>query len=393
MYGDDKQNRILIVDESPDDRRVFRQYLSSIEKSSWRFEEAETLEEAIAICSSELPDCVLLDYSVPSRLSTKLIDVLKESSGKTRVPVVMITAQDGEEIAAKVLKSGAADYLVKDQIDCARLHHTVVGAIEKATMEQTIREQQKQQELLSIQVGELSSRLSKSAELATIGELSAELAHQLGNPLAAAMSIARRLAGKARGGKDRELGPTTELLLSALNRINQTVVDIRHVVRTSRSSSPPPTPYSLKEQLDSIVVLFTQQFDSKNLEIDIEQDLPLIVGHPLNIQHAILNVLDNAAKAGGKDARISISIRWETTHVLLAIGDNGPGVPDELASKIFEPFFSKREDGTGLGLSLVKRNIEKDNASIRVGTSKLGGALFEIAFPCDVPANSEPDFQ
>ncbi len=382
MSDNGRQDRILIIDDSYEDRQMFRRYLSRIEMSRWQFEEAETLQKAITLCHSKRPDCILLDYNLPDGSGAELIASLVEPSGELRIPVVMITGQGSEQIAVEAMKNGAADYLIKGQIDGPRLYHTVAGAIEKAVMEQTIEVQRKQQEHLMRKVGELSAKLSKSAELAAIGELSAELAHQLGNPLAAAMSTARQLAQKVPVDSDRKLKPMTEQLMNSLNRLNQTVIDIRHIFKTSRTSQAPPTSYALKEQLEAVCALFTQQFSSDNLKLHIDPDLPRIVGRPSEVQHAILHLLENAAKASGKDGRINVEARRKANQVLLTIGDNGPGIPEELVSRIFDPFYSTREDGTGLGLSLVKRNIEKDGASIRVDTSELGGALFEIAFPC-----------
>ncbi len=380
MLGD--VMKILIVDDCPEDRQIFRRYLSNTETSRWHLEEAETLEEAIAICSSDPPDCVLLDYNLPDGSGSELITSITRSGGALSIPVVMITGQGSEEIAVEVMKSGATDYLVKGQIDGPRLHHTMAIAMRKAAMERTIEEQRKQQEQLTREVAELSTKLSKSAELAAIGELSAELAHQLGNPLAAAMSTARRLSQRAGEGVDPELESMAEQLMSVLSRMNRTVVDIRRIFKTSCTSLAPPIPYCLKEQLDSVCALFAQQFTSNRLERRIYPNLPLIVGHPSDVQHAILNLLENAAQAAGEHGTITVDARLAADRVVLRIGDSGPGIPKELVSKIFDPFYTNRFDGTGLGLSLVKRNLEKDGASIRVDTSELGGALFEITFPC-----------
>ncbi len=381
MRGDERKNRILIVDDSPEDRHIFRRYLSHSEASHWHLEEAESLEEAIAICSSDPPNCVLLDYNLPDGSGSELITSITRSGGALSIPVVMITGQGSEEIAVEAMKSGATDYLVKGQIDGPRLHHTVATAIRKAAMERTIEEQRKRQEQLTREVAELSAKLSKSAELAAIGELSAELAHQLGNPLAAAMSTVRRLSQRASENGDPELETMSEQLVSVLSRMNRTVVDIRRIFKTSRTSMAPPVPYSLKEQLDAVCALFAQQFSTYHLEQRIEPSLPQIVGHPSDVQHAILNLLENAVQAAGEHGTITVDARLIADRVVLRISDSGPGVPKELVSKIFEPFYSNRFDGTGLGLSLVKRNIEKDGASIRVDTSSMGGALFEITFP------------
>ena len=80
---------------------------------------------------------------------------------------------------------------------------------------------------------------------------------------------------------------------------------------------------------------------------------------------------------------IEIAVRREGKRVHLWVADSGPGIPLEQRERVFEPFFTTREQGSGLGLSVVRRHVENNKATIRVGESALGGAEFEIGFLAD----------
>jgi PAS domain S-box-containing protein len=230
------------------------------------------------------------------------------------------------------------------------------------------------------ELARMSTELSKASELAAIGEITAELTHQLNNPLAAAVGAARRLDTLLQRSPVDGTGPMMDLLQSSLERLKSTIADLRHVYRDSRPSDVELQAFDIEPQVRSALTLLQERLPGLRLEVSIPTDLPRVMGRPTNIQHVIVNLIDNAIHAAGKDG--SLLIRASAGPgglVLLGIGDSGPGVPPDLVEKIFEPFFTQRPDGSGLGLSFVRRHLDMDGASIRVGRSELGGALFEIS--------------
>jgi signal transduction histidine kinase len=113
--------------------------------------------------------------------------------------------------------------------------------------------------------------------------------------------------------------------------------------------------------------------------------LSLVLNRVL-LEEAILNLLINAAQATGPNGRIELRVRREADHVLLAVHDDGPGVPEDQIESIFDPCFTTKPNGSGIGLVAVKAFAASCGGSIAVSKSPLGGALFEIRIPRDEKA-------
>src|SRR5215208_7474719 len=133
--------RVLIVDDSPEDREMYRRFLASDPGHRYELIETETGEEGVAACRTHRPDCVLLDYRLPDLDGlTFLTDLNCEVDG-VGVPVIVLTGQGSESIAVEAMKNGAQDYLLKGTMTAASLLRAVENAIQKVTL---LREMQRQ---------------------------------------------------------------------------------------------------------------------------------------------------------------------------------------------------------------------------------------------------------
>ena len=137
---------VLIIDDSLHDREEWRALLSSVSDKKYTFIEAETGEDGLSCLKTSKPECILLDYNLPDMTG---VDFIGESSDilgeEAQIPVVMLTGQGNELIAAEPLKQGALDYLIKDKLTGATLHGSISNAIEKVKLRKQLSE--KQQEL------------------------------------------------------------------------------------------------------------------------------------------------------------------------------------------------------------------------------------------------------
>ena len=242
--------------------------------------------------------------------------------------------------------------------------------------------EQKSDDLLKLngEIGELSAILSHASSLAAIGELTAELTHQLNNPLAAAVSTTRRIDTLMKKHDIPGHEPMIALLKDSHRRLQETMGDLKQVYRNSRASNDTPVPIDLNTQLQSAMMLLQQRLAIVNMHVSVDTNLPPILGRPSEIQHVIVNLIDNALQAVEAGGTIDISAKADGDRVRLWVGDSGPGIPLDRREQVFEPFYTTREQGSGLGLSVVRRNVENNKATIRVGRSELGGAEFEIGF-------------
>ena len=232
---------------------------------------------------------------------------------------------------------------------------------------------------MNIEIGEMSAQLSRASSLAAIGEITAELTHQLNNPLAGAVAAARRIDMFLDANVDSRIRDMVPLLKDSLERLRVTTNELKRVYRNSRAADQPMEPVDLQAQVESALMLMQQRL----IEVDVQTEMDAevdILARPVEVQHVIVNLIDNAAHAIRDRGTIRIRSKQLRDGVLFSVEDSGPGIPESQRERIFEPFFTTREQGSGLGLSVVRRNVENNKGVIRVGQSELGGAAFEIGF-------------
>lgn len=143
--------RVLIVDDSPEDRESYRRYLARGYAGPIEFSEAETVADGMACFLSQRPDCVLLDHALPDGEGVSLMKYVA-GSDQPHTAVVMLTGQGNEEIAVEAMKLGASDYLVKGHLTLEGLSRAVERALEKARLLATIAEQQREKDELIVQL-------------------------------------------------------------------------------------------------------------------------------------------------------------------------------------------------------------------------------------------------
>lgn len=233
---------------------------------------------------------------------------------------------------------------------------------------------------LNAEMGEMSTRLSQASSMAAIGEITAELTHQLNNPLAGAVGAARRMDLFLDDTVDSRVREMMPLLKNSLERLRTTINELKRVYRNSKSAEAPLKPVDLKVQVDSALMLMQQRLGDIDVQVDFPSEPVEILARSVEIQHVLVNLIDNAIQAAGEGGTILLRARRNGDRIEFTVGDSGPGIPEDQCERIFEPFFTTREQGSGLGLSVVRRNVQNNKAAIRVGKSSLGGAEFEIGF-------------
>ena len=124
------------------------------------------------------------------------------------------------------------------------------------------------------------------------------------------------------------------------------------------------------------------------LELTVEDEIPLVLFDEGQIRQAILNVLRNAREAMADGGKIDVYVRAEGMSVVVGVDDRGSGIPEDVRSRIFDPFFSTKGEGTGLGLGITRQIIEAHGGSIAVEPREGGGTSFRLLLPIAPPRNS-----
>ncbi len=239
-------------------------------------------------------------------------------------------------------------------------------------------------------IDQAQSQLEKSQEsllqaekLALVGKLAAGVAHSIRNPLT---SVKMRLFSL---GRHLNLTPTQK---EDLEVISQEIRHIDTIVRSFLEFSRPPKlkmqPVSLSEVVDSTLTLLRQRLDSYGVAVEVQRSgrLPETQGDPEQLKEMLVNLLLNACEAMPRGGRIMIregrgQMAGLGPVVRLTVQDSGPGIPASIRDKIFQPFFSTKEEGTGLGLPIVKRIVTEHGGLIQVDSAEGRGAAFTITLP------------
>ncbi|MDR7125237.1 ATP-binding protein [Pseudotabrizicola sp. 4114] len=204
--------------------------------------------------------------------------------------------------------------------------------------------------------------LVQAGKMAALGQMSAALSHEFNQPLAAARTYADNAGVLMDRGRLAEARGNIDRILSLIDRLTSISRHLRSFARAPGQKLSHVTVAEVVEAAVEIAALRIRAADA-NLTIDLASDLPQVVAGPVRLQQVLVNILTNAADAveGLDDRRITLTAEAIGDDVLIRIADSGPGVPEGLVTRIFDPFFSTKGVGKGLGLGLsISYNIVKD---------------------------------
>ncbi len=239
----------------------------------------------------------------------------------------------------------------------------------------------------------LETHLRRAEKLATVGQLAAEIAHEVGTPLNVIGGRARSLAKRA---SDPDVQKNAEIISAQVDRITKI---IRQVLDSSRKSRPSLSEVDVLRVVREALEFVDGMLRRNHIEVIVSPAPALrpIAGDPDEIQQVCLNLIVNAIHAMPEGGKLTVNVNLVTRrkeglelsppspYLMLEIGDTGPGVPAADREKIFEAFFTTKEAGVGSGLGLaVTKGIVKDHEGwIEVDDAPEGGALFRVFLPAD----------
>lgn len=233
---------------------------------------------------------------------------------------------------------------------------------------------------------EVERRIRESESLAHIGHLTTSLAHEIRNPLSSAkMSIQMILKNETFEEKDQR---RLEILSQQITRLDRIVTEMLDFAKPVKFNFKPA---SITEVVDGCLEVIDGKIRDKNITVtrSYARGLPVLKIDEEKMEQAITNLLLNSVEAVSDDGKINIVAKRgrDKKMIEVVISDNGPGVCNDDLPYIFDPFFSKKAKGTGLGLANAKRVIEAHNASIQASTGNLGGMSFSITLPIPTPSS------
>ncbi|HEV2853315.1 MAG TPA: ATP-binding protein [Thermoanaerobaculia bacterium] len=239
---------------------------------------------------------------------------------------------------------------------------------------------------------ELTEEL-RASEKAAYGKLIRMMSHEINNSVGAVGSLLDSFRGYADqlGGEDRD--DFLQAITVAITRLENLRAFMNGFAEVVRLPPPDRRPTDLRQLVDEILLLMRPELDRRRIRAEWEESrpLPAIELDRNQIEQVLVNVLKNAMESIGEDGRIALRLgfeggrddhngSWNRGRPCLSIQDSGPGIPEDVRSLLFTPFFSTKRNGRGLGLTLVQEILSAHGFDFGLGPGEGGGAEFRVGF-------------
>ena len=391
--------RVLIVEDSEDDTILL---VEGLRRGGYgpTFERVDTPAAMTAALKTPVYggsggqtwDIVISDYSMPHFSGFAALKLLKESGFD--LPFIILSGAIGEETAVEVMRAGAHDYIMKDNL--ARL----IPAIERELREAEVRrehrraeeELQESKRRLEETLAELKAtqqQIIQQERLHALGQMASGIAHDFNNTMMPILGYSEMMLMFPQTLAD------SEKATSYLELINTAAKDAKKIVSRLREFYRPRgedeifMPINLNQLVKQVIELtkpkWKEQAQASGITINVEADLqkiPYIMGSEVELREVVTNVIFNAVDAMPKSGTITISTRCDGKHVVFEVSDTGGGMTEEFKQRCFEPFFSTKGGcGTGLGLAIVYGIIQRHEGKIEIESAPDKGTTFIIRLP------------
>jgi C4-dicarboxylate-specific signal transduction histidine kinase len=273
-----------------------------------------------------------------------------------------------------ILKDSHRSNLRLEDSRKAMIH--IMGDLRETTAEMERREHE---------LREKQEQLVQAGKLATLGELTTGVAHELNNPLNNIGLFVGNVIDRIEAGEE-ELDRVVEDLERVVEQVQKATEIITHLRTFGRAAPIALEPVAVQEVIDRALSLVQEQLRLRQISVTLDflPESPVVLGNPIQLEQVFINLLTNARDAlevsEHKEIHIACSMGED---VVVVFRDTGPGIPGGLEQRIFDPFFTTKDvgSGTGLGLSITYGIVQEHGGEITVASRPGEGAAFTIALP------------
>ncbi len=373
--------RVLVIDDELGPRESMRFLL----KGEYDVFVAETVAIGLDHVRDKKPDVIVMDIRMPGMNGIEGLREIRKID--QTVAIIMLTGFGALETAQEAIRFGANDYM-KKPFDAAEMREAVRRNLQK--VEITRKRALAERDLAELN-RQLAAELQRKERMATLGLASAELVHDLRNPLTVIMGyvqlLGEELAEKSAASGDH--GEYLDVIRKSVARCKDLVESWLSISRSEARAYSPVNLYTIASQISQ--EMMPMAADKKvQLRFTHDTDEALVLGEKTQLirilQNLIINALDSLPD---HDGHIELSLSSRNKEVVIEVRDNGCGIPPEQLENIFDPFHhtSKRESGgTGLGLFITRRIVDDHKGAIKLTSQPGQGTTVAVTFPAHIAA-------
>jgi signal transduction histidine kinase len=374
---------ILIVDDELGPRESLKFILTPTYQVIVARDGLEGLEKFEA-CT---PDLVISDIRMPRLDGIQFLKRIRERNHD--IPFILITGCGTVESAQQAVRGGAFDYISKPY-NIREIHEVVRRALEAA------REKRETHSLMD-ELRQVNTRMEEQLadmeKKATVGELSAEMIHDLNNPLCVLQGYLELLKGSIHSKRHLPLDEEREFLDVIREQFDRCIRLTRSFLNFARQPGLQWERTNVNDLLRDTLNLLNARLKEKRLKLELElaPELPVVWTPRSSLQQVVFNLALNAVQAmESKGSSLTIRTRLVPApqpgappEIELSVIDDGPGVPAAIRERIFEPFFSTKDKdkGTGLGLAICRRVATSLDGELTLVSQEGEGTAFHLRFP------------
>ena len=375
---------VLVADDQPDMLRFLKSELAP----HYNIIEATDGQQAVDRAAGSLPDIVLLDMMMPEKDGIQAAREIRAAPATQNVPIVLITAHVDEETKLNALRAGASDFLPKP-FSTTELHVRVKNLLDAHEFQRMLALQNtKLAETIEL-LKQTETQLVQSEKVASLGRLSAGIIHEINNPLNFASTGLYVLKNQGQRLAAQEPAEFSEVLRD----VEEGLQRVKNIVSDLRSFTHPDAQQmdivKVTDVITSSLRLLSNEWKEK---VQIDQAVPsdlVCRANKNKLTQVFVNLIQNSLDAlknkpiGPEPPVIRLSGRQEDGTILICIRDNGEGVEPQNLSKMFDPFYTTRDigKGMGMGLSICYRIIQELNGTITVASERGKFCEFVIKLP------------
>ena len=375
--------KVLLIEDNLAEARLLKEILKGNEKKEFHLVNVSRLSEAISLLQQTNFDVILLDLTLPDSQGLESLAPLLITAPK--LPIVVLTNTNDDNLALAALRQGAQDYLIKREVSLEILTRSLCYAIERKQMEEALRESN---EALKMSVIERTNQLEKAQELNQLKtEFVSMLSHDFRNPLNKILLSAGLLEeSRDRLTKDQQVS-YFRMIRSAIKDMDQLLTEVLLIGRADSGRLYCQfDPVDLLDYCQKLVESFIVKPENQSAIISqIEGSLERGLWDVNLIKHILTNLLGNAIKYSPQGNPVEFKIIVESEQVVFKIVDRGIGIPSKDQEHLFKPFYRGSNvdniQGTGLGLAIVGRCVEAHKGQIHLESEEGKGTKITVILP------------